>query len=663
MATGWESFPLELKGGLISNMSRLQQGVKAPGSARRLINFEPSVKGGYRRINGYAKYDTNAIPSYGSPVVQGSSQTGTTLTIANMFLQVEDGSTFEVNGISGTYSVTSSTWSFSNKETVLTISPALSGSPMDKAQVIFSNRTGKAEGLFWFSDTETNSNVAVVLRDGSLFTTSGGGFTDISAPGYGTVRVNAAGQTGSSLAVDGIAVDTIAPRIGDTFSIAGTEKVYTVLATPTVSSGASTISIYPTLASSPSDNAILTFKGRTQAGGSKARFQNFNFDGTERLVMVDGTNYPITWNTNETVTTIDGTTDVLGAEVVSQFHDHLFFAKGSLLSFTAPFAQNDFNTGNGAGSVRLSSRITGLVTFRDKLIIFTNSSIHQLTGTSAATFQLQEIAEDIGCSEPDTIQEVGGDIMFMGPDGLRFLGATTRIGDFNLSLASRNIQDQVTQFRTDYTDIVSLTIRGKSQYRIMGFVEGQVETNAKGFIGTQFADQDANSFAWSETEGIKAYRATSVNTGQQDISLIVGETGYVYQLDIGSTFEGNAIPSVLFTPFMAINDPRIRKTMYKATSFYDPEGSVEGSLTFKYDFQRPGVIQPSASSLDGGGSFSVFGEALLGTDEYGGNPETVIETNTTGSFFTISLQYEFNAINPPFIVDTVLLEYSNNDRK
>lgn len=663
MATGWESFPLELKGGLISNMSRLQQGVKAPGSARRLINFEPSVKGGYRRINGYAKYDTNAIPSYGSPVVQGSSQTGTTLTIANMFLQVEDGSTFEVNGISGTYSVTSSAWSFSNKETVLTITPALSGSPMDRAAVKFTNKVGKTEGLYWFSDTDTNSNVAIVLRDGSLFTTAGGGYTNISAPGYGTVRVKHSGHTGSTMDIDGITDDDNGPRIGDTFSIAGVEKVYTVLATPTISSGHCVISIYPALASAPADNALITFMGRNQTGGSKARFANFNFDGTERVVMVDGTNYPITWNTNEPVRTLDGTTDIIGSEVVSQFHDHLFFAKGSLLSFTAPFAQNDFNTGNGAGNIRLPARITGLVTFRDKLIIFTNSSIHQLTGTSSASFQLAEIVEDIGCSEPDTIQEVGGDIMFMGPDGLRFLGATTRIGDFNLSLASRNIQDQVTQFRTDYTDIVSLTIRGKSQYRIMGFVSGQLESNAKGFIGTQFADQDANSFAWSETEGVKAYRATSVNTGQKDISLIVGETGYVYQLDVGSTFDGNAIPSVLFTPFMAINDPRIRKTMYKATSFYDPEGSVEGNLTFKYDFQRPGVIQPSASSLNGGGSFSVFGEALLGTDEYGGNPETVIETNTTGSFFTISLQYEFNAINPPFIVDTVLLEYSNNDRK
>lgn len=663
MATGWESFPLELRGGLISNMSRLQQGVKAPGSARQLINFEPSVKGGYRRINGYAKYNTSPIPSYGSPVVQGSSQTGTSLTIANMYVNVPNGSTFTISGISGTYTVSSSVWTEVNKETVLTITPALSGSPMDKAAVLFTNVVGKAEGLYWFVDTDTNSNVALVLRDGNLFTTSGSGYTNISAPGYGTVRVKHAGQSGSSLDVDGIAVDTIKPRIGDTFSIAGTEKVYTVLASPTVSSGHATISIYPALASSPSDNALLTFMGRIQTGGSKARFVNFNFDGTERVAMVDGTNYPITWSTNETVTTVDGTTDILGAEVISQFRDHLFFGKGSLLSFTAPFAQNDFNAGNGAGSIRLPSRITGLVTFRDKLIIFTNSSIHQLTGTSASTFQLQEIVEDIGCSEPDTIQEVGGDIMFMGPDGLRFLGATARIGDFNLSLASRNIQDQVTQFRTDYTDIVSLTIRGKSQYRIMGFVESQAETNAKGFIGTQFADQDANSFAWSETLGVKAYRATSANTGQADISLFVGETGYIYKLDIGSTFDGEAIPSSFYTPFMAINDPRLRKTMYKATSFYDPEGDVDGNLVFKYDFQRPGVIQPTTSTLSGGGSFSIFGDVSYGSSDYGGNPETVIETNTTGSFFTVSLQYEFSEINPPFIVDTVLLEYSNNDRK
>jgi hypothetical protein len=66
MPIRWETFPIELTGGLVSNLSRLQHGLKLPGSARVLQNFEPSTKGGYRRINGFAKFDTAVVPAYGS---------------------------------------------------------------------------------------------------------------------------------------------------------------------------------------------------------------------------------------------------------------------------------------------------------------------------------------------------------------------------------------------------------------------------------------------------------------------------------------------------------------------------------------------------------------------------------------------------------------------
>ena len=42
MATQWQTFPIEFKGGLISNMSLLQQGTNAVGSAQTLTNFEVS---------------------------------------------------------------------------------------------------------------------------------------------------------------------------------------------------------------------------------------------------------------------------------------------------------------------------------------------------------------------------------------------------------------------------------------------------------------------------------------------------------------------------------------------------------------------------------------------------------------------------------------------
>jgi len=41
MATQWSTFPVEFKGGLISNQSPLQQGINAIGSTTILQNMEP----------------------------------------------------------------------------------------------------------------------------------------------------------------------------------------------------------------------------------------------------------------------------------------------------------------------------------------------------------------------------------------------------------------------------------------------------------------------------------------------------------------------------------------------------------------------------------------------------------------------------------------------
>lgn len=63
MPIRWETFPIEVGGGLLEILPDIQQGMKAPGSAISLVNFESSLQGGYRRINGYNKFDTNAVPT------------------------------------------------------------------------------------------------------------------------------------------------------------------------------------------------------------------------------------------------------------------------------------------------------------------------------------------------------------------------------------------------------------------------------------------------------------------------------------------------------------------------------------------------------------------------------------------------------------------------
>ena len=72
MADRLETYAFEFKEGLVSSLSPLQQGSQKPGSARLLRNFEPSVEGGYRKVLGYSKFDTNTVPAFGATIVQGA---------------------------------------------------------------------------------------------------------------------------------------------------------------------------------------------------------------------------------------------------------------------------------------------------------------------------------------------------------------------------------------------------------------------------------------------------------------------------------------------------------------------------------------------------------------------------------------------------------------
>jgi hypothetical protein len=69
MPTGWETFPIPLTGGLITNAGRLEQGLAFPGSATKLQNYEPSVEGGYSKVLGFQKFAPLVVP--GSGLVQG----------------------------------------------------------------------------------------------------------------------------------------------------------------------------------------------------------------------------------------------------------------------------------------------------------------------------------------------------------------------------------------------------------------------------------------------------------------------------------------------------------------------------------------------------------------------------------------------------------------
>lgn len=660
MPTNWQTYPVEVKGGLVTNISPLQQGINMPGSARRLVNFEPSIEGGYRRIEGYNKFDTAYIPPYGEPKVQGSGQSGTTLILANIYVEPQDGDTFTIDGVTGTYTIDVSGVSYdsSANTATLTLTTSLDSSPADKAAVTFANRTADlVEGLIYYDQS------AVVYRNADLWKSSGAGWTRISKPSYGTVLVNGGSQTGTSLAVDGL---TATPQNGDTFTVGGIEKVYTITSAVTVSSGAATLTITPALAASPADNASVTFLSTDRTVGGKHRFDRYNYTGSSKIVGTDGTNKPFIYNGTTFTVLDDAPSDLTGASHVAEFKSHLFFAKGNNLIFTAPYSDTDFSAASGGGVIVVPHTITGLIVFREQLIIFSRSKIHRLVGNTVSDFSLQPISLDIGCVREDTIQEVGGDVAFLGPDGVRLLSATDRIGDFGLAVASRMIQSEVNSLVSGNTSFSSCVIRSKNQYRLFGYSANRSVTTAAGVLATQFADQTAEGMAWSELLGLLVYVADSVYSSldSAEVTLFANRDGYVYRMESGNSFDGSNIPAYFSTPYFSINDPRIRKTFYKLTTYVDPEGSVSGNFTPKLDFDQEGTVQPAQIEISNTTTtVSFYGISSYGTGAYGGKLKYTFTSQLVGSGFTISFQYFFDSTDPPFSLDALALEFATNDRQ
>ena len=68
--------------------------------------------------------------------------------------------------------------------------------------------------------------------------------------------------------------------------------------------------------------------GRTNAG--KYRFERFNFDGNDKLIVVDGTNAPTVFNASFSATDVSSagsgevSTAVTGAKFVVAFKEHMF---------------------------------------------------------------------------------------------------------------------------------------------------------------------------------------------------------------------------------------------------------------------------------------------------------------------------------------------------
>jgi hypothetical protein len=394
----------------------------------------------------------------------------------------------------------------------------------------------------------------------------------------------------------------------------------------------------------------------------------FNFNGTRKIVIVDGANKPAIFNTVAKTAAYLTTSpvEVDGAIDVSVFRNHIFYSKENLLSFSAPYLEDNFTAGAGAGVINVGDKITGTIVFRDQLIIFCLNSIYRLSGTSLADFRLDAITRNTGCLFRDTIQEVGGDILYLGPDGIRYLSATEKLGDFGLARASESIQKNILSKLSPSSKLATITIASKNQYRLFSFVSNVNQANSEGFIGVKFLDQTSGDISWSTTKGIKVYSVSKHQESDKEYVFFCSDTGFVYRMESGSSFDGADIEALFETPYMPITDAKKRKTVYKHTLYVKPLGDLEVTGRIKFDYEgNNSITAPPFSLLSGTSTASIYGDpsSLYGTSVYGEAADSEYFNNVNGSGFTIALRYTSLSQKPPYNLNFVILEFRENERR
>ena len=415
-----------------------------------------------------------------------------------------------------------------------------------------------------------------------------------------------------------------------------------------------------------SENWTVRDTGRTNA--AKYHFERYNFDGNKKIICVDGVNAPVIFNSSMTAADVSESA-VAGSTVVASYRNHMFYAGKSTtpqeIIFSEPFDEDGFNSGDGAGSISVDDTVVALKVFRDSLFIFCENRIFKLTGSSLSNFAVEPVTRNIGCINSFTVQEFAGDLIFLGPDGLRTVAATARIGDTELGTISKNIQTVFDENIKDAGSFDSLVIPDKTQYRIFFTKDGQGVSLSKGAICVLKKE----AFEFSETRGIKV-QCTDTFIEAGNVIVVHGDTnGFVQRQESGDTFDGTIILGKYRSPDMSFGDNGIRKHMQRVIINYKPEGTVDADLIVRYDNEDKNSARPAVYPFDNTQLAATYGNAAYSTSAsttqfvYGGPTQPLVRQPVEGSGFSVALKVEDGGSSAAYSLKGFQLEYQLGARR
>lgn len=408
---------------------------------------------------------------------------------------------------------------------------------------------------------------------------------------------------------------------------------------------------------------------------NRVRTVQFDFGAGGHMAFVDGVNNAVIFD-GTTWTEIDpGSNDqaISRPSVVEVFENHLFVSGDptaqAVVSHSAPSDPLDWTAASGGGQLTLGFPVVQIKPFRNDLFAFGSNSIKKISVDASANFVTEQVTSNVGCIARDSVQEIGGDLVFLAPDGFRPVAGTSRIGDVELETISRPIRGRLIDLieNFDLDTLVSVVVRGKSQYRIFFGDDAIDPLSAPGIVGGLTTKEGQISWEYGDLVGIQASCATSEYVNREEFVLHGGYDGCVYRQEKGNSFNGENIVSIYSTPYLDFGETEVRKVIHKLNTFIRAEGPLTIDVAISYDWgdqysPNPASYQESSAGVEG--TYGGRGVTYSGLNvTYGGSTKPVMISNVQGSGFSARVTYVTNSQETAHTIQGLVIEFGTAGRR
>lgn len=620
-----------------------------PGRVIATLNHE-ATSTGYARTQGYERFDGRSAPSAVAFFVGTFSQGS-----ANMVGMAVEGATSGATGIvidvvvssgsagagtaagqiilgemTGIFSVNEYLMSSDDVAVARIVSPPAQGDRLQDAQsmawwkLACDRRrneieepagSGPVRGLLWYEgalyswrDNEdatlgvmrkATGNGWQTLSLGQQINFSSGGPTIINVGD--TITGDSSGATGT---VRAVFLDT---GEGWDAGKAGGKIVYDEAAG--VFQAGETISVGPTLAIATLDS----MEDVVFPAGGRYEFVVHNFYGTvgfERAYGVNGVGQGFDFDGDNVGFINTGMPDDTPF-LIAEHKKQLFygFRKGSLQN-SALGEPRVWDAILGAAEMGMGKELTNLVpNTADAMFITTEGSCHVLTGNDASDFLVQDISQEAG-ARPFTAQAIGN-IVYMDEEGIRSASSTQTYGNFRLGTYTALIEKTLnTKRKGGVKPVASIVVKSKSQY-LLFFEDG---TGISLFMARKTPEAMIFEYPF-----VVSCHCTARVDGDERV--FVGSTdGMVYELNVGTSFDGDVIEAMVQLPYGHQGSPRVLKRYHKIIIEMEAGPDTRIAVVPQFDYSNGFQSLTLSQWFDMRGGGGAWGTSSWG-DFYWDSPE------------------------------------------